>query len=276
MRTAFLALLLVNLMFLAWTEWIDVPVSPPNAIADLPRLRLVAHARSSGADSSAAPASDASTAASDVGQGTEAAGVRAASAQLTAAPQVAGAAFAAQCVAVGPFDSSADASQALKRLGGQDLSPRQRVAQGRPTRWYWVYLPSPGGASRVSQVLQQLRAGGIDGVQPISAGGKQVISLGLFQDLQLATRRQRLAQRNGFHPVLADRLVSKPAYWLDLWVPGGAQALPLDVLKAGVGSAIGSQPCPAGGDTPPWRAPQEASPGLPAPRASVSAAPPSP
>ena len=274
MRAAFLALLLVNLMFLAWAEWIDVPVSQPNAIAGLPRLRLAAHARSSGADSAAAPASGVSVAASDAEPGAEAAGNSAASAQPIAAPQAAGAPFAAQCVSVGPFDSAADAAQALKQLSGQSLSPRQRIAQSQPTRWYWVYLPSPGSASRANQVLQRLRADGIDGAQPTSADGKQPISLGMFQDPQLAARQQQLVQRKGFHPVLADRLVSQPVYWLDLWVPGGAQALPLEALKTGAGSDIGTEPCPAG-EIPPWRAPQEASPGLPAPRASVSAAPPS-
>ncbi len=275
MRTAFLALLLVNLMFLAWAEWIDVRVSPPNAIAGLPRLRLAEHARPSDAASSSTPASGVSAATGDGEPGAEGAGDGPASARLTEAPQAVSAALAAQCVSVGPFDSTTDATQALQQLGGQSLSPRQRVAQSRPTRWYWVYLPSPGSASRANQLLQRLRADGIDGAQPMSANGKRPISLGMFQDPQLAARQQQLAQHKGFHPVLADRLVSQPVYWLDLWVPGGAQALPLEALKTGAGSNIGTEPCPAG-ETPPWRVPQEASPGLPAPRASVSAAPPSP
>lgn len=275
MRAAFLALLLVNLMFLAWVEWIDVPVSPPNAIAGLPRLRLAAHARSGGPDLSATQATGADSTVSNPAPGAEATGDGGTSAQPTAAPQAVGAPFAAQCVSVGPFDSAAGATQALKQLGGQSLSPKRRVTQSQPTRWYWVYLPSPGSASRANQVLQRLKADGIDGAQPLSTDGKQPISLGMFQDPQLAVHQQHLAQRKGFHPVLADRLVSQPVYWLDLWVPGGAQALPLQALKTGAGSGIGTEACPVG-ETPPWRAPQEASPGLPAPRASVSAEPPNP
>ncbi len=275
MRTAFLALLLVNLMFLGWSEWINVPVLPPNAIAGLPRLRLAAEARPSTENSFAVPAPDASAGASDAGQAVKAPEGGAASAQLPAAPPSASTAFAAQCVSIGPFDSATGATRALKRLAGQNFSPRQRVTQSKPARWYWVYLPGPGSPSRLSQVLQQLRADGIEGAQPMSADGKQPISLGMFEDRQLAVRQQELARRKTFHPVLADRLVSQPMYWLDLWVPGGVQALPPAALKTGAGRAVGTQSCPAG-EKPPWSVPQAASPGLPAPRATASTAPPGP
>ena len=273
MRAAFLALLLVNMMFLAWAEWIDVPVLPPNAIAGLPRLRLASDAGPSGAD--AAAPSNASAAANaaeqGAGNGSTVPGDGASSAQLTGSSQSAGASLAAQCVSVGPFASAAAATQASKQLGGQDLSPRQRVAQSRPARWYWVYLPGPDSASRVKQVLRTLNADRIAGAQPMSADGKQPISLGMFQNEKLAARRLRLARGKGFHPVLAQRLVSEPVYWLDLWVPGGAQALPLGALKTGT-AAVGTQRCPAG-ETAPWSAPQAASPGLPAPQASVKGGP---
>lgn len=248
MRAAFLALLLVNLVFLAWAEWIDVPVLPPNAIAGLPRLRLAAEAGPHGLRSSAAPAS-------------------ASSAQIASAPQPAGVAFAAQCVSVGPFASAAAATQATQRLGAQNLSPRQRAVQSPPKHWYWVYLHDTGGTSETTRVLRRLRADGIEGAQSLTAAGKPSISLGMFQDPKLAARQQHLARSKGFHPVLDERLVSRPAYWLDLWVPGGAQALPLAALKAG--ASIGTQPCPAD-EAPPQGAPQAVSPGLPAPQARVT------
>lgn len=260
MRAAFLALLLVNLMYLAWAEWIDVRVPPANAIAGLPRLKL------------AVPASRAMASEAGVSDGLGAAD--GAPTQAASVSQPAAAALAAQCVSVGPFATPADASQALQLLGGQTLSPRQRVAHSNPTPWYWVYLPGPSRSSRMKQVLRRLKAAGIDGAQSMSApgnpSGKQRISLGLFQDQKLAVRQEHLAQRKGFHPMLAERLVSGPAYWLDLWVPGGAQVLLLKTLSSEAGSAIRTESCPAG-ESAPQNAPQAVSPGLPAPQAKVSA-----
>jgi len=247
-RAAFLALLLVNLAFLAWAEWIDVPVPPPNAIAHLPRLRLAAGAGARGPDSSAAPITHSLAA-------------------TTPASQPAGAAFAAQCVSVGPFKSAAAATQATQRLGAGDLSPRQRVVHSPPKRWYWVYLSGPVSTSQTTRMLRRLKADGIKGAKAMSASGKPSISLGMFQDPKLAAHQQHLAQSKGFHPVLADRLVSKPEYWLDIWVPGGAPALPLHALKGG--TAVGTEPCPAG-EKSPQSAPQAVSPGLPLTQAGVT------
>ena len=43
MRNAFIALLVVNLMYFAWAQWVDEPRTPPvnEALAKLPRLKLI-------------------------------------------------------------------------------------------------------------------------------------------------------------------------------------------------------------------------------------------
>lgn len=251
MRTAFLALLLVNLMYLAWAEWIDVPVLPPNAIAGLPRLRLAREASRSG------PAA------------------QAAASGVTDAPGT----TAAQCISIGPFDNDTDVARATSLLVSQGLPPRQRVAQSPPVRWYWVYLHNPGGAAQIQQLLRHLTKAGIQGAAPLAMGSALRISLGLFQDEQLAQQQRQLAQQKGFQPVLTERLISQPVYWLDLWVTGGTDSAPLQALKAEAGTPIGIQACPSGEtSTMPAApsAPQAVSPGIPAPEATATAAPASP
>jgi hypothetical protein len=42
-RNAFIALLVVNLVYFAWAQWVDEPRTPPvnEALAKLPRLKLI-------------------------------------------------------------------------------------------------------------------------------------------------------------------------------------------------------------------------------------------
>ena len=257
MRAAFLALLLVNLMYLAWAVWIDVPALPPDTIAILPRLQLVA-APSPGGAPTTRPVSTPDRAASPIVPPSE----------VTSA---------AQCVSVGPFDNDSDVARASALLRSQQLQPRERVVQSPPVRWYWVYLRDPGSASGTKQVLQRLKHAGIQGAAPMAMAGEQRLSLGMFQDPKLARQQQRLAREKGFQPVLTERLVSKPAYWLDVWVVGGTNGPPLEALKAEAGTPIAWQSCPPG-ETPAVQpnTPQAVSPGLPAPEPTVTAVPSSP
>ena len=257
MRAAFLALLLVNLMYLAWAVWVDAPALPPDTSAVLPRLRLVAEP-SLGSPPAARPPSTPDLAASPI------------------APPSA-VAPAAQCVSVGPFNNDADVARAAALLSAQQLQPRERVVQSPPVRWYWVYLHQPGSAAGTKQVLQRLKRAGIQGAAPMAMAGEQRLSLGMFQDPKLARQQQRLARAKGFQPVLTERLVSKPAYWLDVWVVGGTDGPPLAALKAEAGTPIAWQSCPPG-ETPAVQpnTPQAVSPGLPAPEPTVTAAPSSP
>ncbi len=253
MRTTFLALLLVNLMYLAWAEWIDVPVPPPNAIADLPRLRLAS--APSGSDPAGQPTAPASTSGSG-SQGSS----------------------AAQCISVGPFNSGGDASRASALLMSEGLPAQERVATGQPVQWYWVSVPAPASASEINGLLAQLKGDGIEGAEPMTMSGEQRISLGMFQDPQLALRQQQLAAQKGFQPQLtAEQLVPPPVYWLDLWVTGGTDTPPLEALKAEAGTPIGIQACPpnpAAGAPPAGSRP--VLPGIPAPGATVTATPPRP
>ncbi len=256
MRATFLALLLVNLMYLAWAEWIDVPVPPPNAIANLPRLRL-ASAPSAGDPAAQAPpqASPASTSGSG-SQGSS----------------------AAQCISIGPFNSGGDASRASTLLMSEGLPARERVAKGQPVQWYWVSVPAPASASEIKGLLAQLKGDGIEGAEPMTMSGEQRISLGMFQDQQLALRQQQLAAQKGFQAQLtAEQLVPPPVYWLDLWVTGGTDTPPLEAVKAEAGTPIGIQACPPNpaSEAPPAGS-LPVSPGIPAPDATVTAVPPSP
>ncbi len=264
MRIAFFVLLLANLLFLAWTEWIAVPVPRADPLAGLPRLRLVSRAVAPvpGAAAEQAPAGA-------LGAALAAEAKAPASAQQADAP-------ALQCFSVGPFARSREAAEAVALLRSQHFSPQPRTAAVQPVRWYWVYLPDLSGSARVQHALAELQRDGIEGAEPMpAADGKPGISLGLFRDPALAHRQLTLARTKGFGAQLAVRLVAQPAYWVDLWAAGGAGALPMQGLRAKLGAAVAAQACPAG-DTPPLpsNATGAVAPGVPLPGDEATAAPP--
>lgn len=233
MRVALYALLLVNLLYAGWAEWIDVPPPPPqSSIAGLPRLTLL---------SDLPPAKRAALAASKM--------------SLETPPP--------QCVSVGPFDDPAIAAKAATLLKAKSFVPQQRAAEVPAVRRFWVYLDGFRSDATEMRVLHRLERAGIDDAEamPAAAGGRRM-SLGLFSDSDLAGKRVRVVRAMGFKPVMTERMLPGTVYWLDLTMPSGSAAVPLkDVssLQPGGGtSPISVQPCAS--TSPPTAPSPQASP----------------
>ena len=249
MRITFLALLLANLLYMGWAEWIDVPgPSAPSPIAGLPHLTLVSELS---ADKRAALAKKMS---------------------LQTAPP--------QCVSVGPFDDPAIAGQAAALLRSKSFAPQQRAAESPAVRRFWVYLEGFASDAAVTSALHKLERRGIDDAEAMPPATGRRISLGLFNDRDHADRRATLVRTMGLKPLVTERLLPGTVYWLDLTLPSGSVPVPLKDVSglesAGSSSPISVQSCPTGvaTGTPPAApapappAPQKASPAT----APVSAA----
>jgi hypothetical protein len=243
-RVAFYALLLVNLLYMAWAQWIDVPEPPaPSSIAKLPPLKLL----------SDLPPANRTALASKMSL-------------ETPAPPV--------CVSVGPFDDSAITAKAANLLLGKGFAPQQRVVESPAVRRLWVYLDQFRSDATEMRVLRRLEQAGIDDAEamPAAAGGRKV-SLGLFTDNTRAQSRLKAVRAMGFHPLTAVRVLPGTVYWLDLTLPNSSTSVPLkDVsgLQPGGGSsAISVQPC-ASARSVAAPAPRTGSP------ATASKAPPAP
>jgi hypothetical protein len=239
-RIIVLALLLANLFYFGWAEWIDVPAPPqPSSIAGLPRLTLVSELPP---DKRVA---------------------------LEAAKKLALEKAAQVCVSVGPFDDPAIAAQAAALLKAKSFSPQQRVAEYPAVRRFWVYIEGFTTDAAEMRVLHRLERAGIDDAEamPADAGGRRV-SLGLFTDKVRATHRARFVRTLGFRPATSVRILPGTVYWLDLTLANSSVTVPLKDVSglepAGSISPISLQPCPT---TPaPLSEPQ-------APAASPAAAP---
>ena len=248
MRVAFFALLLANLLYMGWAEWIDVPAPPaPSSIASLPRLTLV---RELPPDKRAALAKKMS---------------------LETAPS--------ECMSVGPFDDPAIAGQAAALLRTKSFAPQQRAAESPAIRRFWVYLDGFASDAAVTRALHKLERGRIDDAEamPPETGGRR-ISLGLFTDRDRANRRATLVRTMGFRPAVSERMLPGTVYWLDVTLPNGSAPVPLkdvsDLEPDGGSSPISVQPCPTG--AAPVVAPVSPTPAAPAPQKTSPASPPLP
>lgn len=212
MKALFLALLLVNLMVLAWAAWHapeDLRASTP-AASTVPTLQLASE------NDSAPPAATAPT--QPPGDTSPPASQSDSTSGLTPAEQSAGLlSGAGRCISLGPFRDLAEASQASSTMRGSGYAPRTRLAEGEVWAGLWVYLadlPSRAEAQRAMSVLKQ--KGVADAYIMPAADQTNVISLGIFSEPQRAQRRAEEVRALGFTPSVADRTRKDTVYWIDI------------------------------------------------------------
>ena len=216
MRNAFIALLVVNLMYFAWAQWVDQPRTPPvnEALAKLPRLKLISEL-----PADQRPATNTRTA-------------------LNEAPA---------CMSVGPFGDITNAAKAAGILTSKGFAPQQRAEEAGSSTGYWVYVAGLKDEVEADRVRVSLEKAGIKDalVMPPGADAGRRLSLGLFSDRARADQRVASLKRMGFKAEVAEHKLPQTVYWIDLAPRPGMTAVPLgDLFAEGVGSRIAVQPCP--------------------------------
>ena len=193
MRVVLLVLLLVNLAFFAWAQWLapeeaSLPVSPK---VNAPRLQL---ARESGP-----PASTAGD----------------------------------RCVTVGPFPTNELAARARATLTDSGYSSLPREVTTRDVEGFWVFLESPPTDAGEKRLLERLRKGGIADAQVVGEAGTRRISLGLFSEEARAFAQSERVAKLRLLPQIEAREKDGTAIWLDLQLKSDAPPLEGQSFKAG-------------------------------------------
>jgi len=204
-RVAFFVLVLVNLAFFAWAQWLAPKEAslPVSARVAAPRLQLASEATTIpvGADGSS-------------------------------------------CVTVGPFPSNELAARARQTLtdSGYASTPRQ-VTTSEPDG-FWVYLEAPTSPLQERRLIERLTRGGIRDAQAVGDPGSRKISLGIFTDEQRAALQSERVARLGLLPQIEAREKPGSAVWLDLSLKSGAPPLEGQKFQAG-DTELEFRPCPA-------------------------------
>lgn len=229
-RTAVFVLIFVNLVFMAWAHWIDVPLEPPvnQTDARLPRLVLASEGPVRLSRATKAAVSAAVPLPSEASAATLPPGTR-------------------RCVSVGPFNELVQVTHAAALLQERGFTPQQRTEVGDIRDGFWVYVGGIKSAADETRVLHTLQEAGISDARAMAAAddGRRV-SVGLFSERSGAERRARAVQHLGFSPDIVDRHRSGPTYWVDLDLGTSDAAVPTEGLAPSDkgGSRIQVQVCP--------------------------------
>ncbi len=211
MKNVFLALLLANLLYFGWQQW----VAPP----DVPPLRL----RSPGQEEEIAPLSPRSK------SGT-----------------TSGVTPAGACARVGPLTDGQLADTLRARLGERGFAAVVAAEEGQIWVGHWVQIESVTSREEADRIAARLASGGLPDAYVLQNSPPFSVSLGVFRDRERADKVAAAAAALGFHPQTTDRYRSGMQYWLTVSVPPG-RALPLADLGRESGQILRSDQvvCPA-------------------------------
>ncbi len=155
-------------------------------------------------------------------------------AELTAAPEVPGP--TSVCLSLGPFSTPADLRKAMNTLMPQVESIQFREVAAVSLRGYRVFLPAAGSRAQALETARALSAKGITDYYVVTAGDQQdTISLGIFRELENATKRREQVAALGYNPTVETRTEPVQQWWIDLAAPAGFDwqaALPGTAQKA--------------------------------------------
>jgi hypothetical protein len=207
LRLTLLALLVANLLVLAWTQWIDTEPSLPAAVTT----------------AMAVPASKPAPPVPPV--------AAEAAPEAPAAPP--------RCVSVGPFRDTTETTQAIEAFRAANYAPRSRAQTAQISDGYLVHIDTIGSAAEQRRVLTTLRQAGIQDAAPLAdVEPRYMISVGVFSDRDRAERRAQQVRALRIDAKIDPHSRAATFYWLDMEQQAGDAGLRLDVLK-GAGAPPG-------------------------------------
>jgi len=243
-----MTLLVANLLFLAWAQWIDSPrdAGATDALAGLPRLQLVGEA---GGGANSKPTS-ANVPPPAVEPAAEEVALRDPAPQpLAATPDPVPEQQASQqtCTSVGPFNDITGAARAAGLLAQRGFKLQQRAEEGETIEGYWVFVGVQSDDD-VSKVVERLEKNGFTDAHIMKnfASTNRRISVGMFSTRDRAEKRAAAVKKMGLAPEVGERRFPGTIYWVDVTLASRDSKLPQEYLFADVGHAVKveMQPCP--------------------------------
>src|SRR5688572_3893864 len=229
MRTLCLLLILANVLYLTWSQMIDVqvsgldrkgskPVEPPMRIV-LAKEMLEANAEEPSVEQI---------------RDVQPPAVEPLARETAPVPSVAVAQEEElSCMSIGPFADLPQAAQAQAALRAADFQPRQRVEQGELWAGYWVSVQGLATREEAESALKMLTGSGISDVYVMPGSDPpNVLSLGVFSDYQRAQRRVGEVRALGLTARIDDRKRPGSVYWIDVDLQEPGQVLDSSIFQS--------------------------------------------
>jgi len=120
-----------------------------------------------------------------------------------------------QCFSIGPLPSLLAQQRTQDRLRPLTSSIRSRQTVSERDRGWWVYLPT-GSRTQALNLTRELTEKGLDDFFVVTQGAMEnVVSVGLFSQIENARARQRNLREKGFNAQLEIQRESTPQFWVD-------------------------------------------------------------
>ncbi|MGI9283726.1 MAG: SPOR domain-containing protein [Endozoicomonas sp.] len=122
----------------------------------------------------------------------------------------------AQCLVVGPFESSAKADQLQQKLFSLGVSSRERSDNEVVLADYWVHISPRSNRQAAIRLLRELQGQGIDSFVITQGELANGISLGLFSKETSANEVSRRVQEAGYEPSIKKLPREPETFWLEM------------------------------------------------------------
>jgi hypothetical protein len=128
----------------------------------------------------------------------------------------------AVCQSLGPFESSESLRRAMDALLPKVERIQYREVQAMALHGYRVYLPAAANRAQALEAARLLAARGIADYYVVTAGDQEnTVSLGIFRELDNATKRRDSVAALGFNAVVEPRTEPVRQWWIDLAAAAG-------------------------------------------------------
>jgi hypothetical protein len=207
MRTLALLLVLLNVCFLFWAQYIDVDDPNASAGANLAtvttqRLQLATERNQS---------------------------------TIIARKNLA----LQSCISIGPFAQITDENTVEQKLREAGYAVTTRTERGDVFAGFWVSLPAFSTRLEAETALAKLHTNGIDDAYLLTEETPpNVISLGLFSEQGNAERRRDEVIKLGFTPTIQSRNRTGELGWIDIKLKQPGQDIDPTLLQPQVGAIL--------------------------------------
>jgi hypothetical protein len=204
MRNIFLALLLANILYFLWGQFVDEPkvagvivvneaeLGPPLVVEDASNVLA---ATSVGAVLGSGKPSDL---AAVVGRA---------------------------CVSIGPFKKDTNASEALAEYEAEGMWATMRETQGQVFVGYWVQIRDIPDRASGNAMVEKLRTGGLGEAYVVDTEEEGLkISLGVFGEMSRAERIELQAKSLDLSADITPRTREAEVFFVDIGLPPGRGA----------------------------------------------------
>jgi hypothetical protein len=123
----------------------------------------------------------------------------------------------AVCQSLGPFESADALRSAMDTLLPKVERIQYREVQAMALHGYRVYLPAAADRAQALAAARLLASRGVADYYVVTAGDQEnTVSLGIFRELDNATKRRDAVAALGFNAVVEPRTEPVRQWWIDL------------------------------------------------------------